>query len=564
MQDDRRLRVVLCWHMHQPEYRDPLGGKYLAPWSYLHALKDYTDMAAHLENEPGAAAVVNFSPILLDQLADYRAQLDGFFSGVSGLRDPLLDALAQPALPVTEDAQRSLLHACLGLQRQRMVDRFTAFRRLAEMADWVLAHPDLSHYVDPRLTGDLLVWYHLAWLGETVRRADARVTRLMGKERSYSADDRRELLGLIRELIADLPRRYQALAAEGRVELSMNSYAHPIMPLLLDFNSAREARPDLPLPASGAYPGGEERVQWHLERGRAVYAQCFGRLPEGCWPAEGALSAATLGLLDRAGFRWTASGLGVLLHSLGIDAAPSETAHRVYRTGNARVALFFRDDELSDLIGFQYKDWHADDAVADLVNRLVAIASEPQAGAGRVVTIALDGENAWEHYPENGYHFLTALYRVLSRDPRFNLTTFKRCVDDPAVPVVPLPRLVAGSWVFGDLTTWMGHPDKNRAWDMLVEARRHYLDALASSRFEEKERVRLERQLAVCEGSDWFWWPGEYNPEASVSQFEHLFRIQLAGLYHMLGQPPPDYLGMPFSHGGTETHGGVMRPGRQA
>lgn len=564
MRDDPRLRVVLCWHMHQPEYRNPLGGRYLAPWSYLHALKDYTDMAAHLENEPGAAAVVNFSPVLLDQLADYRIQLDGFFAGISGLRDPLLDALAQPALPVTEDAQRGLLHACLGLQRQRMVDRFPAFHRLAEMADWVLAHPDLSHYVEPRLTGDLLVWYHLAWLGETVRRSDARVTRLMGKERSYSADDRRELLGLIRELIADLPRRYQALAGEGRVELSMNSYAHPIMPLLLDFHSAREARPELPLPASGAYPGGEERVRWHLEQGQAVHAQNFGSAPEGCWPAEGALSAATLELLGNAGFRWTASGQGVLLHSLGIGTAPSETAHRVYRAGNGRVALFFRDDELSDLIGFQYKDWHADDAVADLVNRLAAIASEPQAGAGRVVTIALDGENAWEHYPENGYHFLTALYRALSRDTRFNLTTFRRCVDDPAVPVVPLPRFVAGSWVFGDLTTWIGHPDKNRAWDMLVEARRHYLDALATGHCDEKERARLERQLAVCEGSDWFWWPGDYNPEDSVSRFEHLFRIQLAGLYHMLGKPPPDYLGVPFSRGGAEAHGGAMRPGRQA
>lgn len=564
MQGDPRLRVVLCWHMHQPEYRNPLSGQYLASWSYLHALKDYTDMAAHLENEPAAAAVVNFSPVLLDQLVDYRSQLDGFFSGSCGLRDPLLDALAQPALPVAEDAQRSLLHACLGLQRQRMVDRFPAFRRLAEMADWVLAHPDLSHYVDPRLTGDLLVWYHLAWLGETVRRSDTRVARLMDKERGYGADDRRELLGLIRELIADLPRRYQALAAAGRAELSMNSYAHPIMPLLLDFNSAREARPELPLPAAGAYPGGEERVRWHLERGRTAHARTFGSVPEGCWPAEGALSAATLELLDQSAFRWTASGQGVLLHSLGVDTAPSETAHRVYRVGNRRVALFFRDDELSDLIGFQYKDWHADDAVADLVNRLAAIAAEPQAGPGRVVTIALDGENAWEHYPENGYHFLTALYRTLSRDPRFNLTTFKRCVDDPAVPVAPLPRLVAGSWVFGDLTTWIGHPDKNRAWDMLAAARRDYLDVLAAGGFEEQERARLERQLAVCEGSDWFWWPGEYNPEDSVSRFEHLFRIQLAGLYHMLGKSPPDYLGVPFSHGGAEAHDGVMRPGRQA
>ncbi|MGE5626091.1 MAG: glycoside hydrolase [Bacillota bacterium] len=562
MPADMRLRVVLCWHMHQPEYRDPLTGHYLAPWSYLHGLKDYTDMVAHLENEAGATAVVNFSPLLLDQLQDYNDQLESFFSGGGGLRDPLLAALAQPALPVAEDARRTLVQACLKLQRRQMVERFPAFRRLAEMADWMLDRPESFNYLDAAMVGDLLVWYHLAWLGETVRRSDPRAAQFIQKERGYTADDRRDLLLLIRELLSGVIGRYRALAEQARVEISMNPYAHPILPLLLDFRSAREARPALPLPATEAYPGGEERARRHLEWGRRVHMSSFGTAPTGCWPSEGALSEATLALLDAAEFRWAASSQRVLLNSLGLEGAPSEVTHRIYRLGEQRTALFFRDDELSDLIGFQYKDWHADDAVADLVSRLAAIASEPQAGPGRVVTIALDGENAWEHYPENGYHFLSALYRVLSQDARFELTTFSRCLDDPEVRVGPLPRLTAGSWVHGDLTTWIGHPDKNRAWDMLAEARRCYIAALDSGQFGAPERERLERQLAVCEGSDWFWWPGEYNPQAAVSHFEFLFRTQLAGLYHLLGEAPPDYLGTPFSHGSAQATGGVMRPGR--
>lgn len=561
MQDEARLRIVLCWHMHQPEYREPLGGRHLAPWSYLHAIKDYTDMAAHLEREAGAAAVVNFSPILLEQLEDYVTELRDFFSGGGALRDPLLAALAEPALPVDEGERRSLLQACLRLQRRRMVEPYPVFQRLAEMADWVLAHPELSHYVEPRLAGDLLVWYHLAWLGETLRR-DARVVRLLHKGQGYGADDRRELLTLIQEALADLPRRYRRLAETGRIELSMNPYSHPILPLLLEFGVAREARPDLALPAADRYPGGEERVRWQLRQGRAVHERNYARTPPGCWPSEGALSNAALALLDEAGFRWTASGQQVLLKSLGTGAAPSDTLHRVYRPAGRGIAVFFRDDELSDLIGFQYKDWHADDAVMDLVARLAAIAAESGAQAGRVVTIALDGENAWEHYPQNGWHFLTTLYRVLSRDSRFQLTTFSRCLDDPEVTVRTLPALTAGSWVYGDLATWIGDPDKNHAWDMLVEACRRCSAGLASGRFDVVERARLERQLSVCEGSDWFWWPGDYNPEETVSQFEHLYRIQLAGLYHLLGEPPPDYLGVPFSHGGGETDGGVMRPGR--
>ena len=63
---DQRLRVVVGWHMHQPEYRDPADGVSSLPWTYLHAIKDYADMAAHLEHEPDARAVVNFVPLLLE------------------------------------------------------------------------------------------------------------------------------------------------------------------------------------------------------------------------------------------------------------------------------------------------------------------------------------------------------------------------------------------------------------------------------------------------------------------------------------------------------------------
>jgi len=64
-----RLPVVLCWHMHQPDYRGPAHGDYQLPWVYLHGTKDYVDMAYHLEENPGARAVVNFTAVLLEQIA---------------------------------------------------------------------------------------------------------------------------------------------------------------------------------------------------------------------------------------------------------------------------------------------------------------------------------------------------------------------------------------------------------------------------------------------------------------------------------------------------------------
>jgi len=65
-----RLPVILLWHMHQPQYKDALTGQYALPWTYLHAIKDYTDMAAHLEGNPAARAVVNFTPLLIEQLEE--------------------------------------------------------------------------------------------------------------------------------------------------------------------------------------------------------------------------------------------------------------------------------------------------------------------------------------------------------------------------------------------------------------------------------------------------------------------------------------------------------------
>ncbi|HSN18939.1 MAG TPA: glycoside hydrolase family 57 protein [Gammaproteobacteria bacterium] len=555
-----RLRVVLLWHMHQPVYREPLAGRYLAPWTYLHGIKDYSDMATHLEDQPGAAAVVNFSPALLEQLEDYCRQLEGFLGGHGSLRDPLLAALGGVALPSGIEERRALLSACLMLQRQRMVEPYAPFRLLAEMADWMLARPAAVAYIEAQFLADLLVWYHLSWLGETVRRAEPRAIELMAKGRGYTAQDRRTLLALIHDVLKGIVPRYRALAQDSRIELSMNPYAHPILPLLLDFNAAREARPDLSLPESGCYPDGATRAEWHLERGKDIFGRSFGAAPSGCWPSEGAVSRASVSLLGRHGLRWAATGQRVLQNSLGVDPIPSDALHRAYQFEGSEVTLFFRDDELSDLVGFRYKDWHADDAVADLTNRLAAIA-EAEAEPGRVVTIALDGENAWEHYPNNGYFFLSALYRALSQDARFDLTTFSRCVEDAGVTKRPLPQLVAGSWVYGDLTTWMGDPDKNRAWDMLVDAKSACHEALESRRFSEADVARIEQQLAVCEGSDWFWWPGDYNPEGVVAQFEHLYRLQLQGLYDLLKESPPDYLGTPFSRGKAGVQGGVMRPG---
>ena len=552
------MNVVLCWHMHQPDYRDLRTGKIHLPWVYLHATKDYVDMAAHLEAEPAARAVVNFAPILLEQIEDYVAQIQGYLQGHGVIKDPLLAELAEPALPGNTQERLRLMQDCLRANRERMIDRFEPYQRLATMARWYEAHPDSMIYASNQFLADLLTWYHLSWIGESVQRSDPRIRALRDKAVNFSLHDRRELLKIILEQIESVIPRYRKLADNGQVELSMSPYAHPIVPLMLEFNSAREALPDVHLPVSCDYPGGRARAEWHLARGLETFQRVFGRRPAGLWPSEGGISQDALELFAEQGFSWVASG-GKVLHN-SHDASSRSCSHRVYRFGEVKLDCFFRDDGLSDLIGFDYSDWHANDAVANLVGHMENIARVCPDRDDCLITIILDGENAWEYYPENGYYFLNQLYHSLAQHPRLRMSTFEQFLAEKSPQRAHEAKIVAGSWVYGTFSTWIGDADKNRGWDILVEAKRTFDEQLATGSLSAEEEQAAERQLAICEGSDWFWWFGDYNPSQTVNQFDQLYRTHMANLYQLLNVEAPAYLSEIISRGGGDpSRGGVMR-----
>lgn len=546
--------------MHQPEYRDLQTGEFKLPWTYLHVIKDYVDMVAHLEAVPNAKAVVNFAPILLEQIEEYARQVNGYLHDRISITDALLAALVDPSIPADPEQRMRLVKECMRANRERQINRYPAFKRLVEMAEWLEQHYDSLSYVNSQFISDILVWYHLAWMGETVKLTDSRVKRLIEKGSGYTLHDRIEVVEVIADQLTSVICRYKILARRGQVELSVTPYAHPIMPLLLDINSTREAMQDAPLPELDAYPGGEERVLWHLEKGVQTFKRLFGFKPKGCWPSEGAISEQTVKMLGDFGFDWTASGGSVLHNSLNLPENIQQTEiHHPFKLKKSRIACFFRDDGLSDLIGFEYSKWHADDAVGDLIHHLENIAvHEP---GNKVVSIIMDGENAWEYFPDNGYHFLNALYQRLSSHPGIELATFSECLEDQ-VEVKPLAKMVAGSWVYGTFSTWIGDADKNRGWDMLGDAKWAFDKAVSVGRLTDRQVQQAEFQLAVCEGSDWFWWFGDYNPGEAVSNFEKQFRLNLANLYRLLDEEPPAYLAMSFTQGsGSPVMGGAMRPG---
>jgi alpha-amylase/alpha-mannosidase (GH57 family) len=564
------LDLVFLWHMHQPDYRDYSTGDFVLPWVYLHAIKDYSDMAAHLEKHPQVKAVVNFVPILLDQLEDYEQQ---FSSGQ--LRDPLLRLLVREDLnEVSIEDRQLILESCFRSNLGKMVAPYPAYKRLFDLFKTIESNGRVAlSYLSGQYLADLLTWYHLAWFGETVRREHDVLIEMMSKDENFSYSDRRLIFDLVGKVVSGIIPRYRKLAESGQIEISATPHYHPLAPLLLDFNSARECEPGSSLPQALIYPGGKTRVQAHIHSTITSHRARFGVTPHGIWPAEGAVSTSLIEVLAGQECRWAASGEGVLANSLRKAGDLPERAKYLYRPyrlkGEAHsVSCFFRDDRLSDLIGFEYSNWNGKDAANNFVTQLQEIANQADDEVP-LVGVILDGENAWEYYPYNGYHFLNDLYSALEAHPRIRTTTYSEYLDrsvrkDAVAYAKPgeLPGLVAGSWVYGTFSTWIGSPDKNHAWDLLCMAKQSYDMVMAAGRLTAPEKEAAEKQLSSCESSDWFWWFGDYNPSDAVGSFDRLYRHNLMQLYRLLKLPVPENLYSPISRGGGEAEGGgTMRRG---
>ena len=557
------LSVIFYWHMHQPFYCEADTGNYHLPWVYLHAMKDYTDMAEILSQLPRAKAVINYVPSLTVQIEDYAAHLREFLNGdTKSLNDPLLAALAHKSGEYSKEERNFLLEACFRLNHERNMHRYADYSRLWNMAEHAKNSNGLS-YLGDSFFSDLVTWYHLAWLGETVRSRNFVARRLIEKAREFSYQDRRDLLSLITTLLSDIPATHRRLVKAGKIELTTTPYAHPIIPLMLDFNTARETVGDALIPDE-PYPGGRERALDHIALARSSHEKLFGNIPAGCWPAEGAVSEDTLKLLGSSGFQWCATGESVLHHSLKYNLREQQGNRDLYHPwligeDDEQITCFFRDDRLSDLLGFEYSRWNMQDAINNFMHELANIRHRTKGMDAPVVSIIMDGENAWEHYHENALPFLTNLYQSIIEHDEYELTTFSDYLENNKASE-KLEHLVSGSWVYGNLSTWIGDSAKTRGWEILIEAKKAYdihIDQLSP-----EQQEAANEQLRICEGSDWCWWFGDYNPGPVVRDFDQLYRRHLKKLHQLLGSPVPPSLGENISQGGGDAEGGgTMRRG---
>ena len=522
-----RLNVAFLWHFHQPDYAHPEDGVAVLPWVRMHGVRGYTDMLAALEEEPGARVTLNVTPVLLAQL-ERCLETWG-----SEREDRLLRQCRALPCALADGEKAALVSLLFSAHRQQMVAPLPRYQELLERCEPALKSGTRLPLDDAELF-DLAVLFHLAWSGFRLRRQPL-VQALLRKGRQFAPADLAALLDLHRAELATLLPRLRALRQRGQVELTTTPDQHPILPLLCRLESAE-------FPQSGGLeaPFSFERpddASDHVARAVETFRRLFGAAPNGMWPAEGAVSEASMRQLARAGIRYAATDEALLFHSLAGAATPREELLRPHalHTPEGEVTLFFRDHELSDRIGFVYQSWSAEAGVRDLVKRL----DELRAGSAHeepTVALILDGENPWESYAGAGEPFLKALWRELANHPRLQLVTLAAALDRAQArqAVGTLPRLAKGSWIGGNLDTWAGQREKLDGWRLLAQAR-----ALFAGKPLAELPAPVAASLRALEGSDWYWWFGDDHFTAQRELFAELFHAHLRVVFRAAGHEPP-------------------------
>ncbi len=533
--NDKAIHIAFYWHMHQPIYTEPNSSVAAMPWTRLHATKDYLDMPLWCE-ETGFPATFNIVPSLMEQL-------QGYASG--SLTDRHLELSRKPVHDLTSEERASILSSFFAANEKRMIARLPRFLALQKKYGGASDYSMSANLVPDRDILDLTVLFHLAWCGEHLRE-DPVIAEAVSRGSDFSEEDRERILAKTMEWIGGILPTYKRMWDSGLIEITMSPYYHPILPLLCRTDIAAEAHPGSSLPAGKM--AFSEDAKRQIDLGLRKFHEVFRREPSGMWPSEGSVSEDILPLLADTPIRWIATDEAILMKSIDADVRGINRSATLYRPhfierDGRRTNIVFRDCGLSDKIGFKYAEASARDAVDDFIADLKRIRDElPDDGNEYLVSIILDGENAWEFYPQNGREFFLELYSRLMAESWIEPTTIGRFVEEYS-SAPELRRISPGSWIDGDFGTWIGEDEKDRAWDELIKARR------AMERFREKGDLfdRAMQDMLVAEGSDWFWWFGEHSADTAI--LDRLFRERLTAVYRSLGIEAPASLGEPISKG---------------
>lgn len=539
------LYIAFVWHMHQPYYKDDRTGSYILPWVRMHGIKDYYDMPAMLQDFPDIHQTFNLVPSLLKQIQDYVE---------NDAQDTFLERTLKPAAELELDDKLFLLKNSFMANWDTMIKPYSGYWQLLDRRGYSVSPGDLlnaTRYFSTQDYLDLQVWFNLTWFDPVFKQNDAFLMELFRKGSGFTEDEKALLIKKQREVLGLIIPEYRNLAEKGTIELTTTPFYHPILPLLYDTDLAKVAVPDMRLPQLRFTHPEDARIQ--IARAMDYHEKFFGSRPQGMWPAEGSVAEEVIPLIADAGIKWIASDEGVLANSLGIHIERDfagimknpEVLYKPYLVGKGdkRVSMVYRDHTLSDLVGFVYSKWDYKNAANDLIDRLHRVRHQLSNGP-HLVSIILDGENAWEYYQNDGRDFFLYLYERLSKEQGLKCVTVNEYLKDHPAEV-PIERLHAGSWINANFRVWIGHEEDNRAWDLLSQTR----DALTAHAAHGGELANIAQaweEIYIAEGSDWCWWYGDDHFSENDEEFDLLFRTHLMNVYRLIGLDVPDELQIPI------------------
>ena len=548
------LNVIIMWHNHQPFYKNPVSGEYILPWVRLHGVKDYYRMPYIVSQHPDIKVSFDLSGSLIAQLKDY----------LNGAKDTREIISLIPPEKLTETQKWEILQIPGGffdinwahiinkvpMYKDILDKRQEIFKKYGSLPEKERIEKITSTFSNQYYT-NLIALFNLFWMDNEYVKNDSSLKPLYDKafnNNDYTEADIQKIMNAQNMILKKILPEYKKLLDKKQIEVVTTPYAHPISALLMDF-------------------GWDNDLKMQIDKANTVFKSTFGSEPKGVWAPECAINDAALNMFHNAGWNWTISDADNL-SKLGMDVGKDPLAKFMpYSTDG--VTVFFRDKYLSDGIGFRYSGKSVQDAVNDVANTLLNVEKQNTNG-NLVYTIALDGENAWENYNNDGNDFLNAFYKKLSdlqkegkirtitpseyikefgkgkTVPIHNVTTLNlknkdisditRYSDLPTETVSE--QFGESSWVNPTLDTWIGEKQENMGWMILKDARNAFLESNVNG----DAKTEAEEDLMRAEGSDWFWWYGNDQDSGNDMGFDRLFKMYLFKVYRLIGKTPPAYL----------------------
>ncbi|OGF47780.1 MAG: hypothetical protein A2452_09840 [Candidatus Firestonebacteria bacterium RIFOXYC2_FULL_39_67] len=531
---DNSIYIAFVWHMHQPYYKDLATGKYEMPWVRLHGAKDYHFMVELLDKYPKIKQTFNLVPSLISQLNDY------VFNNAT---DTVFELTEKKAAELDPDDKAFILWNCFMANWDNMIKPYPRYFELLEKRGYYVSQKELPE-IALRFTVqdylDLQVWFNLSWFDPLTVEKDPLLLALKAKGRKFTETDKQVVMTKQKELLARIIPKYKEVMERGQIEITTTPFYHPILPLVYDTSIAKVSLPRLNMNFTFSAP---EDAEEQVKRAVILHEKTFGVKPKGLWPAEGSVSEDIIPLLSGYGIKWISSDEEILMHSLKIFSGKNNYLYKPYivKKNGSEVNIIFRNKELADAIGFLYSKWDAEAAVNDFIEKIYGIANSTDI-QNPLISIILDGENAWEYYKNNALDFFNVLYDRLSKDSRIQTTTVSDYLEK-FPPKETLPYLYPGSWINHDFYIWIGHEEDIKAWDYLNRVRQdlnNWKDEIKARDPDAYEKIMEE--MLISEGSDWNWWYGDDHSSVQDEEFDKLFRKHLSNIYEFAGKKVPPYL----------------------